>query len=128
MQLSNKYFVLIRPPVIAGSVLLIRVRPSILLSGDFLGISSLDFSEIQYGVKGPCDVVHLRAGFFCFQNGKNGPKKGFLEFMGKFRYYFFLNLVYKETLYLYQLLYFCTNPILGKNVVPEIWAKMLSAN
>ena len=35
-------------------------------------------------------------------------------------------MVYKESSY--YLLYSCTNPILGKNLVPEIWAKMLSVN
>ena len=36
-----------------------------------------------------------------------------------------LNLFYNENLY--YLLWYCTNPI-GWNLVPEIWAKMLSAN
>ena len=36
------------------------------------------------------------------------------------------NLVDKESLYL--LLYSCSNPILRKNLVPEIWAKIFSAN
>ena len=43
-----------------------------------------------------------------------------------FSLYFFLNLVHKESLY--QLLYFCTNPILGENLVPEIWAKIILSN
>ena len=71
-----------------------------------------------------------RAGFFlkknfCPKNGENGPEIGFLGFVGKFSHKFFLNLVYKET---YYFLYSCTNPILSKIVVPEIWAKMFSAN
>ena len=105
-------------------------HPSVLrsfrLSGSFLGIGSLVFFETQHRVRGPCDVVHDRAGFFeekkiC--HGENGPKIGFFEFIGKI----FLNLVYKESLY--YLLYSCTNPILrGKIWFFEIWAKMLSAN
>ena len=35
-------------------------------------------------------------------------------------------MVYKESSY--YLLYSCTNPILGKNLVPEIWAKMVLVN
>ena len=60
------------------------------------------------------------------QNEENEPKIGFFEFIGKFTHYFFLSLVCKENLYF--LLYSFTNPILWKNLVPEIWAKMLSAN
>ena len=33
-----------------------------------------------------------------------------------------MNLAFKESLFL---LYFYTNLLLGKNLVPEIWAKML---
>ena len=42
-----------------GSVLL-----SVLLSGSFLGIGSLVFSETQHGVRDPCLVVCDMAGFF----------------------------------------------------------------
>ena len=35
-------------------------------------------------------------------------------------------MVYNESLY--YLLYSCTNPISGNNLVPELWAKMLLAN
>ena len=74
----------------------------------------------------PCVVVSVREGFFCLKNGKNGPKIGLFGFIEKFSHCFFLNLVYKESSY--YLLYTCANPILGRNLVPEIWAKMLSAN
>ena len=63
---------------------------------------------------------------FCPKNGESGPKIGFFGFIGKFNHYFFLNLVYKESPYYLQYSY--TNPILGKNLVAEIWAKMLLAN
>ena len=89
--------ILIGPPTVAVRVLWIRVRPSIfpsfslstLLSGSFLGIGLLVFSETQHGVRGPCLVVRDRAGFFlkksfCPKNGENGPKTGFFEFIGKF--------------------------------------------
>ena len=66
----------------------------------------------------------------CPKNGENRPKiglkLGFFGFIGKFSHQFFLNLVYKESSY--YLLYSCTNPILGKNLILEIWAKMLLAN
>ena len=63
---------------------------------------------------------------FCPKNGENGPKIGLFGFIGKFSHLFFLNLVYKESSY--YLWYSCTNPILGKNLVSEIWPKMLLAN
>ena len=53
---------------------------------------------------------------------KNGRKTGFFKFIGKFSHQFCLNLVYKGILY--NLLYSCTNLMLGKNLVPEIWTKM----
>ena len=47
-------------------------------------------------------------------------------FFIKFSDKFFLNLFYKERSYYLQ--YSCTIPVLGKNVVPEIWAKILLAD
>ena len=59
--------------------------------------------------------------------GQKWVKKiGFFKFIGRFSHEFFMNLVDNESLY--YLLYSCANPIFGKNLVPEIWAKMLSAN
>ena len=43
------------------------------------------------------------------------PKIGFFGFIGKFSHEFFLNLVYKESSF--YLLYSCTNPIHGKDLV-----------
>ena len=63
---------------------------------------------------------------FCPKNGENRPKVRFFGFVGKFSHLFLLSLVYKECSY--YLLYSCTNLILWKNLVPDIWAKMLSAN
>ena len=82
-----------------------------------MGIGSLVFSETQHGVRGTCGAVHNRAGFFdvfLSNYGENGPKMFFFKFVVLFS--------------LYYLLYSCTNPILGKNLVPEIWTKMLSTN
>ena len=110
-----------------GSVYL-SFGPSLLLSGSFLGIGLLVFS--QHGVRGLC-VLRDRAGFllkkfFVPKNGENRPKVRFFGFIGKFSHLFLLSLVYKECSY--YLLYSCTNLILWKNPVPEIWAKMLLAN
>ena len=44
------------------------------------------------------------------------------EFIEKFGHYFFLNLVYNESLY--HSLYSCVNPTFGKILVLEIWVKM----
>ena len=84
----------IGPPVVAGRVLLIRVRPSVfpsfslsvLPSRSFLGIGSLVLSETQYGARGPGLVVCDNAGFF-IQNlfapklGKMGQKQVFLDLL-----------------------------------------------
>ena len=52
------------------------VRPPIRLSGSFLGIGSLVFSETLYGVRGPYEDVRDRAWFFFGKNssGKYGQK------------------------------------------------------
>ena len=92
----------------------------VLPSGIFLGISSLVFSKTQHVARGLCVVVRDRAGFF-EKMGQRWAKIGFFGFIGKFSHFFFLNLVYKESSYC--LLYSCTNPILGKNLFPEIWPK-----
>ena len=106
-----------------GSALL-SFHLSVFLFRSFFGIGSFVFSETQHGVRGPCVVVRGRVRFF----GKNlfAQKMGFLKFVGKFSHYFFLNLVYNQSLYYF--LYSCTNPIFGKNLFPEIWAKTLLAN
>ena len=57
---------------------------------------------------------------------QNGPKTGFFRFIGTSGHYFILNLIHNEELY--YLLRSCTNSIFGKIFVPEIWAKMFSAN
>ena len=89
--------------IMEGSCKIGSVRPSSRLSGRFLGIGSLVFSETQHGVRGPCLVVHDRARFFLKKsffpkNEENGPKTGFFEFIGKVRHWFFLNLFYREIL------------------------------
>ena len=65
-----------------------------------------------------CDRAGFKKKNCCPKNGANGPKTGFLGSIGNLVITFFLNLVYKESSY--YLLYSCTNPILGKNLVPEI--------
>ena len=61
--------------------------------------------------------------FFCPQ--KWAKKQGFLNLLSNFVIIFF-NLFYNE--HLYYLLCSSTNPIFDKIFVPEIWAKMISAN
>ena len=66
-------------------------------------------------------------GFFFFpsKNGENEPKTGFLGSIWNLVITFSWIWSLKKVHYL---LYSCTNLILGKNLVPEIWAKMLLAN
>ena len=61
----------------------LAARPFVLLSGRFLGIGSLVFSETQHGVRGPC-AVHGRARFLA----KNlfATKMRFLKLIEKFSY------------------------------------------
>ena len=120
---SSSGIFLLDPLVVAGRVLWIRVCPSlcpsILPSGRFLGIGSLVFSDTQHGVRGPCCAWQSQIFWkknFC---PKNGQKIGVFQFIGKFSHYFFLNLVY-NVVFLHK--------SHGKIFVPEIWAKMLSAN
>ena len=54
-----------------------------------------------------------------------GQKQDFLNLLKNFVINFLLNLFYDENVYL---LCYCTNLIFGKNLVLEIWVKMLSAN
>ena len=63
--------------------------------------------------------------FFASKLGK-WAKNCFFQFIGKFGHQFLLNLIYNETLQ--YLLCSCPNPIIWKIFVPEIWAKMFSAN
>ena len=58
--------------------------------------------------------------------GKSFQKSVFLNLLENLVITFFLNSVYKESLY--YMLYSCTNAILEKNLIPEIWAKMALAN
>ena len=81
-------------------------------------------------VLGTCLVLYmmephfLKIIFFPQKWGK-WAKPRFPEWIGKFSY-FFLHLVYNESLY--SLLYALTNLIFGKILVPGIWAKMLLTN
>ena len=57
---------------------------------------------------------------------KNGPETGFFEFIEKFGYQLLLDLFFNENLYC--LLCSSTDPIFEKIFVPEMWAKIISAN
>ena len=70
-----------------------------------------------------CMTARLLKTIFCPQNGENGLKLGFIWINWKFGQWFFLNLVYNESSF--YLLYSCINLIFGKNLVPEIWTKVL---
>ena len=106
------------------------VRPSILpfvlLSRCFLGIVLLVFSEIWLGARNSYEVLHdswiFREKFFLLQNWERGHKMG--QKQG------FFNLLENLLINIYWIwsVISCTNPILGTIFVPEIWAKMFSAN
>ena len=101
---------------------------SFCLSGCFLGITSLVFSNFDMVLE-----IHMKlyvtagfsGNFFCPQNWEKWARNRVFEFIKKFGHYFLLNLFYNENLYL---LCSWTNPIFGKVFVPEIWAKIFSAN
>ena len=117
------------PLAMAGRVLWIGVSLSVLLffcpsmqkfSWDWLVSFFLKLSIVLDAHVLLCEArPYFWKKSFCPQNWENGPKSGFFEFIGKISH-FFLNLVYKENLYL---LYCCTNPILAKNLISEIWVE-----
>ena len=91
-------------------------------------MGSLVLSKFWHGVRNPYEVVYGRAGFFLkiiFCHMKE-PEEEFFELIGKFGYYFFLNLLSHGSLY--YMLCFCINLIFGETPFPGVWAKMLSAN
>ena len=101
--------------------------------GVCLEFVSLVFSKFWYNARNPYEVVCDRAGFsrknfFAPKIGKMDQKwvkNGFFEYVEKFCHWFLLNLFCNENSYL---LCSCLNPIFGKILVPEIWAKMFLAN
>ena len=119
---------LLDPWAVATKVLWNRVypslRPSFRLCGCFFGIVSLFFSKFCYGARNPNEVV--RDNWILGKWTKNEPKTKFFKFIEKLCHWILLDLFYNENLYI--LLCCCTNPIFGKIFVPEIWAKMFSAN
>ena len=119
---------LIGPQAVAGRVLWIRVCLSILLTFH-PSVEKFSCDWLKFGKVLETHVLCVtELEFFkkiCPKNEENVPKIGIFGVIGKFSHYFFLNLVYKESSYL---LYSYTNPMLGKNQFPDIWAKMLSAN
>ena len=108
---------------------------SICLSGCFLGSKSLLFSKFWHIVKNPYEDEYNIAGSL---EGKHLPQNlgkwtkyetknvFFFKFIEKFCNYSFQNLFYNESLCC--LLYSCTNFIFERNLVPDIWAKILLAN
>ena len=64
----------------------------------------------------------------CPKNVENGAKiVVFLDLLENLVIIFFLRFLFQNK-NLFYFLYSCTNLILGKNLVAEIWGKMLSAN
>ena len=132
------HVVILDPPAVAGRVLWNRVclsfRPSFRLSRRFLWIVSLTFFKFWHGARNPYEVVRDRADFrwkiFLPQKLENGPKmgqkQGLLNLLKNIVINFFWILSIKKFYNIYCIYY--TNPILGKNLVSEIWAKMLSVN
>ena len=53
--------------------------------------------------------------------GEQWAKISFFEFIEKIGHYFFLNLVCDKSLC--HMSYSCTNPIFGKNLIPEKWGE-----
>ena len=95
-----------------------RLCPSIFLSRHFLRIMSLFFSKYWHSIENPYNVVTLLP--------PKWAKNYFFRFIQKYSHSFFLNLVYTESLY--YLLYFRTNLIFGKNLVPKILVETFLAN
>ena len=121
-----------------GSYKIESVRPSVLpsvfLPRVFLGIASIDFSEIWHGARNSHEIVHDRAGisdkiFFTPKLGKrvqNVPKQGFFNLLEN------LVINFNWIWYIMEIYIICCVssqvPYFWKNFVPEICAKMFSAN
>ena len=100
------------------------------LSGFFLGIESLGFSEFWHGSRKPYQVVwqsqiFLEIFFLPHKLGEWAKNRGFFNLK--------MNLVidFHQICSIMKICYLLgssTNPMFGKNLVPEIQAKMLSAN
>ena len=71
------------------------------------------------------ELDFLKKNIFTPEMGKMCQKLGLLNLLENL-VILFLNLVSNENLY--YLLYSRLNPIVGKNLVPEIWAKILSSS
>ena len=70
--------------MITGSALKTgSVRPSVCLSGFFLGIGSSVFSKFWHGIKNPYEVMLDKAGF-SEKNGENTSKIEFFELIETF--------------------------------------------
>ena len=95
--------------------------PFVCLSGSFLGIVSLLFSETEAHVVLCTSGRFFEKTFFSQKFGENAPKIVFLNLLENVVIIFFN----KENLY--YLLYSCTYPIL-KSLVPKICAKMILTN
>ena len=86
--------------------LCLSFRLSVCLSGCFLRTGSLVFCEFQDGARNPYESQIFWKNIFC-PIGEIGPKIGSSEFYDDNLCYFLCS---------------CTNPIFGKNFVPEIAA------
>ena len=76
------------------------------MSGHFLGVGPLVFSEFKHGPRSPYKVVYEGAKLeklFCPKNWGNEPKIRFFESNEKFGHYFSLNFFYNENIICYVL-------------------------
>ena len=112
----------------------VAFRPPFRLSGHFLGIVSLVFSKYWHGARNPYEIVCYSRIFWkrfllpqkLGKWTKKWTKNRFFKIYWKKYHQFSLNLCYNENLYYLQCS--CANPIIGKILFSEIWAKMFSAN
>ena len=91
--------------------------------------SCLVFSKFWHGARSPYEVVRGRAEFsrkIFPQKWENGPKIGFSEFLKNLviNFYWIYSIMKMYIICCYS----CTNHIFRKIFVPQIWAKMFSAN
>ena len=102
------------------------------LSKYFYNAIFLVFSQFWLGVRSSYEFVHHRARhlkqFFLLANWRKPAKIDlkieFFEFTEKFGYYIFLNLFYYKILHI--VLCSDTNSLFAKNLVCDIWNKVLS--
>ena len=111
----------------------LSIFPSVLLSGRFRGIVSLVFSKFLHGTRNPYEIgmtePDFSERFFAPKIGKMDHKWARNRVV--WIYWKILSLIFTEFVLYWKFILFAVflhKSLIGKILVPDIWAKMFSAN